>query len=203
MRLLEDNLLNIDYSNYFWQDTKVRIRGMHPEEWEREYSGQFDTSARRLLLCSTELPPTITGSKKFAEENADFSSSKGRIMFIIEDLAGKSIGEINLSSIDERNGTFSIGISIDKENRGMGYGTRAMKILLKYAFLERRLNKFNAYVLEGNDASAKMLTKLGCIQEGVRRQAVYINGKYMDFVLFGLTKDEFIENHKEELNLNI
>jgi RimJ/RimL family protein N-acetyltransferase len=76
-----------------------------------------------------------------------------------------------------------------------------MKILLKYAFLERRLNKFNDYVLEGNDASAKMLKKLGCIQEGVCRQAVYINGKYMDFILFGLTKDEFIENRKEELNL--
>jgi RimJ/RimL family protein N-acetyltransferase len=199
--VLEDKILKIDYSNYFWQDDKVRLRAMHADDWEREYIGQFDTSARRLLLCSTELPPTITGSIKFAEENADFSSSKGRIMFIIEDFVGKSIGEINLSSIDERNGTFSIGILIDKENRGMGYGTRAMKILLKYAFLERRLNKFNDYVLEGNDASAKMLKKLGCIQEGVRRQAVFINGKYMDFILFGLTKDEFIENHNEELNL--
>ena len=121
-------------------------------------------------------------------------------MFIIEDLEGKSVGEINLSSIDERNGTFSIGISMDTENRGMGYGTRAMKILLKYAFLERRLNKFDAYVLEGNDASANMMKKLGCMQEGVRRQAVYISGKYMDYILFGLTKDEFIEKHREELN---
>jgi RimJ/RimL family protein N-acetyltransferase len=198
---LEDKILKIDYSNYFWQDDKVRLRAMQPEDWEREYIGQFDTSSRRLLLCSTELPPTIIGSKKFAEENADFSSSKGRLMFIIEDLAGKSIGEINLSSVDERNGTFGIGIAIDKESRGMGYGTRAMKILLKYAFLERRLNKFNDYVLEGNDASAKMMEKLGCVKEGVRRQSVYINGKYMDYILFGLTKVEFIENHKDEFNL--
>ena len=193
--MLEDKRLNIDYSNYFWQDDNVRLRTMNQEDWEREYVGTFETSARRLLECSTVLPPTITGSKKFVEENADFSSKNGRIMFIIEDLAGKSIGEINLSSIDERNGTFSIGIAIDKENRGMGYGTRAMKILLKYAFLERRLNKFNAYVLEGNVSSAKMLIKLGCIQEGVRRQVVYISGKYMDYILFGLTKAEFIENN--------
>lgn len=197
---MEDKRLEIDYSNYFWQDDKIRLRAMQPEDWEREYSGQFDTSARRLLLCSTELPPTIDGSKKFVEENADFSSSK-RIMFIIEDFKGNCIGEINLSSIDERNGTFSIGIVVDKESRGMGYAIRAMKILLRYAFFERRLNKFNAYILEGNEASSRMMKKIGCIQEGVRRQMAYINGKYMDFILFGLTKDEFIENHKDELNL--
>jgi len=38
-------------------------------------------------------------------------------MFTIENLEGMSIGGINLNSIDERNGTFSIGIVIDKEYR--------------------------------------------------------------------------------------
>lgn len=41
-----------------------------------------------------------------------------------------------------------------------------------------------------------MLKKLGCIQEGIRRQMVYTDGKYFDEILFGLTKDEFIENEK-------
>ncbi|MNJ67598.1 Acetyltransferase (GNAT) family protein [compost metagenome] len=54
----------------------------------------------------------------------------------MEEIGGQSVGGINLNSIDERNGTFSIGIVIDKEYRGMGYGTRAMKILLKYALSE-------------------------------------------------------------------
>lgn len=103
------------------------------------------------------------------------------------------MGGINLNSIDERNGTFSIGIQIDRDYRGKGYGTRAMTILLKYAFLERRLNKFNDYVLDGNEASAKMMKKLGCTQEGIRRKVIYTNGKYVDVMLFGITKNEFIE----------
>jgi RimJ/RimL family protein N-acetyltransferase len=195
---MEDVLRKIDYSHYFWQDDKVRLRAIQPEDWEADYISKFDTPARRLLECAIELPPTISGSKKFAEENADFASTNGRIMFTIENLEGKNIGGINLNSIDERNGTFSIGIVIDKEYRGKGYGTSAMKILLSYAFLERRLNKFNDYVLEGNEGSAKMMKKLGCVQEGVRRQVVYINGQYLDFILFGLTKDEFVETLKEE-----
>ncbi|WP_010275754.1 GNAT family N-acetyltransferase [Paenibacillus senegalensis] len=188
----------IDYTGYFWQDEKVRLRAIQEEDWENVYLGGFDTPARVLLECAVELPPTITGAKKFVEDNADFSSTNKRIMFTIENLEGESIGGINLNSIDERNGTFSIGIVIDKEYRGKGYGTSAMKILLKYAFLERRLNKFNDYVLEGNKGSEKMMRKLGCVQEGVRRQVVYINGKYLDFIMFGMTKDEFIKKLEEE-----
>lgn len=188
----------IDYTDYFWQDEKVRLRAIQEEDWESCYISDFDTPARILLECAVELPPTILGAKKFVEDNANFTSTNGRIMFTIENLDGDSIGGINLNSINERNGTFSIGIVIDKEYRGKGYGTSAMKILLKYAFLERRLNKFNDYVLEGNVGSAQMMRKLGCIQEGVRRQVVYVNGKYLDFILFGLTKDEFIEKQKED-----
>jgi RimJ/RimL family protein N-acetyltransferase len=186
----------VDYTNYFWQDDKVRLRAIQDEDWESCYVSDFDTPARILLECAIELPPTITRAKKFVEDNANFSSTNRRIMFTIENLDGKSIGGINLNSIDERNGTFSIGIVIDKEYRGKDFGTSAMKILLKYAFLERRLNKFNTYVLEGNEGSAKMMRKLGCVQEGVRRQVVYINGQYKDFILFGLTKEEFLEKSK-------
>lgn len=195
---MEDILQKVDYSNYFWQDDKVRLRAIQPEDWQGDYLSKFDTPARRFLACAIELPPTISGSKTFAEENADFSPKNGRIMFTIENEEGKNIGGINLNSIDERNGTFSIGIIIDKEYRGKGYGTSAMNILLKYAFLERRLNKFNDCVVEGNEGSVKMMEKLGCVKEGVRRQVVYINGQYVDLILFGLTKDEFVETRKGE-----
>ncbi|MCM3783721.1 GNAT family N-acetyltransferase [Neobacillus mesonae] len=188
---------NIDYSDYFWQDDEIRLRSIQAEDWESSYIGGFDTPARRLLECAVELPPTTLDAKRFTEQNAEFCSTNGRIMFTIVNLKGESVGGINLNSINERNGTFSIGIVIDKEHRGKGIGTRAMNILLKYAFLERRLNKFNDYVLEGNEASSRMMIKLGCIQEGVRRQVVYMNGQYLDFILYGLTKDEFIEKQKE------
>ncbi|MGN7286414.1 GNAT family N-acetyltransferase [Shouchella rhizosphaerae] len=194
---MEDILQKVDDSHYFWQDDNVRLRAMQPEDWQADYLSKFDTPARRFLACAIELPPTVSGSQTFAEEHADFASTKGRIMFTIENEEGNNIGSINLNRIDERNGTFSIGIIIDKQYRGKGYGTSAMNILLKYAFFERRLHKFNDCVLEGNEGSVKMMEKLGCIQEGVRRQVVYMDGQYVDLILFGLTKDEFVEARKE------
>ncbi|OMF61992.1 GNAT family protein [Paenibacillus sp. FSL R5-0766] len=183
----------IDYSQYFWQDDKVRLRALREEDWEDHYYNRFDTPARRLLECAVELPPTHVEAKNFTENFSDFSLGKGRIMFTIVNMDGENVGGVNLNSIDERNGTFSIGIQIDRNHRGKGYGTRAVRILLNYAFFERRLNKFNDYVLEGNEPSAAMMRKLGCVQEGVRRQVIYTDGKYQDLILFGLTKDEFME----------
>ncbi|WP_411736250.1 GNAT family N-acetyltransferase [Paenibacillus sp. M2] len=182
----------IDYSQYFWQDDKVRLRALREEDWEDHYYNRFDTPARRLLECAVELPPTHVEAKNFTDNFSDFSLAKGRIMFTIVNMDGENVGGVNLNSIDERNGTFSIGIQIDRDHRGKGYGTRAVRILLKYAFFERRLNKFNDSVLEGNEPSAAMMRKLGCVQEGVRRQVIYMDGKYQDMILFGLTKDEFM-----------
>ncbi|MGO4729413.1 GNAT family N-acetyltransferase [Paenibacillus sp. 2KB_22] len=182
----------IDYSQYFWQDDKVRLRAIREEDWEDHYYNRFDTPARRLLECAVELPPTHVEAKNFTENFSDFSLAKGRIMFTILNMDGENVGGVNLNSIDERNGTFSIGIQIDRDHRGKGYGTSAVRILLNYAFFERRLNKFNDYVLQGNEPSAGMMRKLGCVQEGVRRQVIYMDGKYQDLILFGLTKDEFM-----------
>nr|WP_291563587.1 GNAT family protein [Clostridium sp. UBA2485] len=74
------------------------------------------------------------------------------------------------------------------EYQGRGYGTSAMKMFIKYGFMERRLNKCSSTVLEGNEVSIKMHKKLGYEQEGVLKQNIYMNGRYYDEICFGLTK---------------
>lgn len=181
----------IVYDKFFWQNELVRLRAMEESDWEDHYYNRFDTPARRLLNYEVELPPTETEAKDLITRFGDFRPGTGRIMFTITTLDGQSVGGINLNSIDAKNGTFSIGVQIDRDHRGKGYGTAAMEIVLRYAFYERRLNKYYGSVLEGNIASATMLRKLGCVEEGRRRQMVYTQGRYYDEILFGLTRSEF------------
>jgi RimJ/RimL family protein N-acetyltransferase len=190
----------IIYDNYYWRDGLVSLRAIEEGDWERHYYNRFDTPARRLLQCEVELPPTIAEAKTFVERFADFAQDSGRIMFTIENLDGEVVGGINLNSIDERNGTFCIGMQIDRDHRGKGYGTAAMRIVLKYAFFERRLNKYYGHVLDGNIASATMLKKLGCQEEGRRRQMVYTDGRYLDEILFGVTKDDFLAHEESRIS---
>ena len=186
----------IIYDHYFWQNELVRLRALEEDDWEDHYYNRFDTPARRVLNYEVELPPTIAEAKDLMTRFAEFRPGTGRLMFTITDLAGQSVGGINLNSIDEKNGTFSVGMQIDRDHRGKGYGTSAMEIILRYAFYERRLNKYYGSVLEDNIASATMLRKLGCIEEGRRRQMVYSQGRYYDETLFGLTRSEFERDYR-------
>ena len=186
----------ICYDNYYWQNDLVRLRAIRTEDWERAYYNLFDSAARRLLQSEIELPPVPETVQQANQKWVAFDPGSGRLMFTIETLDGTAVGAFNLNSIDERNGTFHIGMQIDVGQRGKGYGTAAMRILLRYAFCERRLNKYNCYCLEGNAASMAMLKKLGCKQEGVQRQSTYTDGRYLDHILFGLTKEDFLANEK-------
>ncbi len=182
---------DINYQNYYWQNDTVRLRAMEEPDWEEHYYNRYDTPARRLLNYEVELPPTAQEAKNMVEHFKNFNDNGERIMFSIENLKGETVGGVNLNSIDERNGTFSIGMQIDRDHRGKGYGTAAMDIVLGYAFFERRLNKYYGAVLDDNMASATMLKKLGCKEEGRRQQMVYTDGKYHDEILFGLLKEEY------------
>ncbi len=184
---------------YFWQRGLVRLREIRSEDWESHYYNRFDTEARRLLDYEVELPPTKEEAVSFVEKYGNFGQGTGRLMFTIENQKSENVGGVNINSIDMRNGTFSIGMQIDRDHRDKGYGSAALEILFDYAFFERRLNKFNNRVLEGNVPSARVLEKMGCVKEGIRRSTVYMNGKYMDEILYGLTKDEWIKQ-KEKNN---
>lgn len=187
--------MNINYENYYWQNNLIRLRAMEPSDWEMSYLNKFDSEARRLLQSEIELPPTENEAKESTEKYTYFSDKTHRLMFVIETLDNEVVGGVNLNSIDERNGTFSIGMYIYSGMRGKGYGTSAMRILLDYAFNERRLNKFNAAYLYGNKASEALLIKLGCKKEGVRRETVFTDGEFKDEILYGLTKEDYINRN--------
>ncbi len=170
---------------------------MDTEDVELGYPSEFDSEARFLLQERLELPPVLAKMKDDHQKWVNFSEAGGFLMFAVEALDSKLVGAINLYFVNERQGTFSIGIQIFVGERGKGYGTAAMRLLLKYAFLEKRLNKFNSGWVEGNAESEKMHKKLGCIQEGRLRQMSYHEGRYYDHIKAGLTKDEFLANEKK------
>jgi RimJ/RimL family protein N-acetyltransferase len=185
-------MFNIDYSKYYWQNDKVRIRPIKLEDWKEHYLNVFDSEAEFLLDSEIKL----LFDEKIYEEHwknwyGEGFNKNGRIRLTIETLDGKNVGSYNLAGIDERNGTFGLGMRINREYRGQGYGTSAMKILLDYAFNERRLNKYQSFVIEGNIASETMLIKLGCIKEGVIRGTTFHKGKFWNEIHYGLFAKEF------------
>ena len=122
-------------------------------------------------------------------------------MFSIDTLDREHVGGINLNSIDYKNGTFGVGLRIYRPYRNKGYGEDAFRIVLRYAFFERRLQKCNSGCVSINEPSRKCHLKIGFREEGLLRRSAYTNGQYYDNLLLGLFKEEFEVNDRVYLEM--
>lgn len=183
--------ISLDYSRYFWQGKKVRLRPMRLEDAEQNFARRLDSPSRQLLQLGIELPTSVDLLKEKLEKRVGCKEADGLIVFTIENLEGVNVGGISLHSCDEKNGVFSFGVVINRQDWGQGYAEDAVRILLKYGFWERRYQKCNSACLHVNEASIRLHQKLGFLEEGRQRRVIFCNGEYYDDILFGMLREEF------------
>ncbi len=102
------------------------------------------------------------------------------------------IGMIGLKNIDRGNKlSAEIGYWLGKKYWRQGMISEAANLILDFAFNDINLNKVFAKVMEPNEASVKLLEKLGFKKEGLLRKYEKRNGTWMNVVYLGLLKKEF------------
>lgn len=95
------------------------------------------------------------------------------------------IGCVNLSDIRlgcMRNA--SIGYKLDYRYRHQGYAEEACRKLLDIAFQEYQLHRIVAHILPSNEASIRLIHRLGFTYEGRAIEAAEINHQYQDLYQF-------------------
>jgi RimJ/RimL family protein N-acetyltransferase len=105
------------------------------------------------------------------------------------------IGVAGLSNIDRTFKTALVSLCVlgDKRYAGQGYGTRAMSRVIGLGFNDLGLESMNAWVVENNTASIRMLERINFRLIGRQRRCHYIDGRPYDRLLFDLLACE----HKE------
>ena len=114
-------------------------------------------------------------------------------IFAIELSGGEFIGSCQLHSIHPvyRNAELQIRIG-ETQHYGKSYGTSACKLLLKYGFEDLDLKRIYLSVFEGNERAIRLYKKLGFKEEGLLREQCFIKGKFINLVMMGLLKNEFV-----------
>jgi [ribosomal protein S5]-alanine N-acetyltransferase len=74
---------------------------------------------------------------------------------------------------------------------GIGLATEAADALVDLGFAQLELQRIYAQVLDGNDASVRVLEKLGMLSEGIRRAHVRKGKRLCDVHMFGMLRDEW------------
>jgi RimJ/RimL family protein N-acetyltransferase len=106
------------------------------------------------------------------------------------------IGFVALHSIEWNNGTGMLSIGIgDLNYRSKGYGSDALRLVLRYAFHELNLYRLGLDVTEINTRAIGAYQKVGFQQEGIVRGAVLRDGRRHDLILMGLLREEWERHH--------
>jgi RimJ/RimL family protein N-acetyltransferase len=112
--------------------------------------------------------------------------------FIIEKKDGSKIGFI--AHYNELWGRqMEIGYVLVPSERGKGYCSEALKIMVDYLFLSRDFVRIQAHTHVRNAASQKVLEKVGFKKEGTVRKGLFARGEYGDWFLYSILRDEWKE----------
>jgi ribosomal-protein-alanine N-acetyltransferase len=111
---------------------------------------------------------------------------------------GELAGEINLSAVQR--GPFQsayVGYWIDEKHAGQGYVPEAVVALAGFAFEQLHLHRVQISIIPRNQASRRVVEKLGIREEGLARRYLEINGVWEDHIRYAITAEEWVERREE------
>lgn len=108
----------------------------------------------------------------------------------------KLIGNCAFMDIDWRNRSSEFGILIgEKTYWNQGYGTEAVKLVLKVGFATLNLNRIFLRVMQTNPRAIRAYEKAGFVLEGRQRQAEWKDGEYIDMLVMSVLQTEWREQN--------
>ena len=79
---------------------------------------------------------------------------------------------------------------------GNGYATEAARAVVGYGFENFDLNRIFAAHFAGNDASGKVLRKIGMRCEGCMRQVIIKRDRFIDLERYAILRSDYLEARK-------
>ena len=166
---------------------KVKLSSVEEESLEQLRNWRNEPSLRKYFREYREISKTMQ-KKWFEKINNDSQQVNFEIRSLKEDLL---IGHCGLYYINwiTRTGEFGIYIG-DKKYRNGGYGSDALRTLIKYGFEDLNLNKIWCEVYD-NNPSIDVYKHIGFVYEGTMRQNYFSEGKYWDSHILSILKEEY------------
>ncbi|MCY6355937.1 GNAT family N-acetyltransferase [Clostridium sp. ZS2-4] len=152
-----------------------------------EYLNIIGGQSDFLTFGADEYPKAIEQIEEFIES----TSKKDNALFIVAELNGKIVGNLNFSAGLSPRITHvgEFGVSVLKEYWGNGIGEELIKYLIEWSKKSEIIRKINLRVRADNIRGINLYKKLGFLEEGTLTRDFFINGKFYDSIAMGLIID--------------
>lgn len=172
----------------YLQNEDIIMRALEPHDAPILYDLVRNSDAHRSTTPFWR-PWSIKDFGEFAVSYSPTDATRIRLAICIsKDEEEQPIGVIELFHIDWIHGRAELGLTIwPSEQRGKGYGTKAITTIVQWAFRTLRLRRVYAKVFGSNVPGQRCFIKAGFVQEGRWREHFFVDGQTEDAILFGRT----------------
>lgn len=177
----------------FLEGQRVILRPLALADLEGDYPAWLNDPEVSAYNGHHTYPYSIPAARAYIEGAQDFK--KNVILAIVAKDTGKHIGNISLQNVDyvSRNAEYAIMLG-DRAYWGKGIANEASQLLLAHGFTSLNLHRIYCGTSDANEPMQKLAVALGFVQEGIRREAFFKNGAYMDVIEYGLLARDFALN---------
>jgi len=163
-------------------------------------SSRWAQDSEYFRLLDSE-PPILWSEKKhkeWIEKELEKDSSDNFGFMIHKNDDNAVLGFIALFALNWNHGDTLVAIALgERDHWGKGYGTDAMRIMLRYAFQELNLHRVGLLVFEYNPRAIRSYEKAGFQPEGRIRGMMRREGRRWDWLMMGILRSEWLQLQQE------
>jgi [ribosomal protein S5]-alanine N-acetyltransferase len=178
--------------NIFLEGQTIYLRPLEQGDLTMEYVSWLNDSE----VCEFNSHATFPYTKEKMElyyQDLLQTSTANIVLAIIDKVTHIHIGNISLQSINwiNRNAEYAILLG-NKSYWGKGVASEASILLCTYGFTRLNLHRIYCGTSSKNIGMQKLAAKMNMRQEGIRKEAMFKSGEYLDIVEYGVLKNEFL-----------
>ena len=169
----------------------VRLAAQDAEK-DGETLARWSNDSEYLRLLDSE-PARPRSAKEFGEDITRHAQREHVFAFNIRALADdRFVGFVSLWVGNWASAEGRVGIGIgEPADRGRGFGTDAMHLILRYAFAELSLARVSLEAFAANRRAIRAYEKAGFALEGTQREWARRDGRRADVVTMGILREAF------------
>lgn len=172
------------------ESERLRIRDVRVDDRD----GLFDYMSREDYWRHVPVEPVTRDSVDAMVRRAVLDQSRdprsGYFLAVEEKRSNTLVGEAILHVRSARWRQGEIGWGVNQLHAGNGIATEIGSAMLDFAFHRLRLHRIYAQCRVENEASRRIMTKLGMKQEGVLRENVLARGAWWSSVQYSILANE-------------
>ena len=170
---------------------RVRLRPLRAADADDLFALQSDTRVMRYWShpAWTEREQAV---RRIEQLERDRETSEFYSWAVTQNGSDALIGTVSLFAIHREQRRAEIGYALSSALWGRGYATEMLRPAIDFAFTTLDLERLEADIDPRNEASCRLIERVGFVREGLLRERWRVAGEVTDSAMYGLLRREYV-----------